>query len=73
MPKSSDQEIINGLLWRITMNQGGEIVLPYIAKMPPLAGLKIDNIPGTDKVKIRAVINSRIATPIKRIITLDRN
>ena len=69
--KSSDQSTLNSLLWRIVMNQGGTIKVRYsdIMNIPENAGIKVDNIPGTEFVEIKAVVNSSIATPEKRIIT----
>ncbi len=53
------------------MNQGGKIKIPYdqIKNIPAGAGIEVDNVPGTQVVEIKAVINSPIATPTKRIIT----
>ena len=71
-PNQQNKEgTLRGLLWRIIMNQGGNITVPYsdLQNIPENAGLHVDNIPGTDKVEIKAVINSPIETQVKRIIT----
>ena len=66
-----DQNVLNNILWRVVQNQGGKIVMSYsdIKNMPASMGLTVDNIPGTDKIEINAVVNSKIMTPVKRIIT----
>ena len=68
--KTSDQSTLNSLLWRIVMNQGGVIKVRYpeIMNIPENAGIRVDNIPGTEFVEIKAVVNSLIATPERRIL-----
>ena len=68
--KNKDQATLNSLLWRIVMNQGGKITLSYdnIKNIPAESGLKVDNIPGTDNIRIKAVIKSPITTQDRRII-----
>ena len=68
--KESNQSTLNSLLWRIVMNQGGVIKVRYpeIMNIPENAGIKVDNIPGTEFVEIKAVVNSLIATPERRIL-----
>ena len=69
--KQSDQSTLNSLLWRIVMNQSGTIRVRHseIKDIPRNAGIKVDNVPGTEFIEIKAVINSPIATPTRRIIT----
>lgn len=69
--RNSDQSTINSLLWRIVRSQGGKVRLRYseLTNMPDRAGLEVDNVPGTEFVEVKAVINSPVAMPLKRIIT----
>ncbi len=69
--KGKDQSTLNNFLWRIVMNQGGKIRVRYsdLMNIPDYAGIEVDNVPGTEFVEIKAVINSPIATPTRRIIT----
>ena len=68
---NKDQDTLNSLLWRIVMNQGGTIRVRHseLMNIPKDAGIKVDNVPGTEFVEIKAVVNSPIATPTRRIIT----
>jgi len=68
--KTSEQDTLNSLLWRIVMNQGGTIKVDYsdIKNIPKYAGIKVNTILGTEFIEIKAVVNSPIATPKKRII-----
>ncbi len=68
---NKNQSTLNSMLWRIVMNQGGVVRVRRfeIMNIPEHAGIKVDNIPGTEFVEIKAVVNSPIATPEKRIIT----
>ncbi len=70
--KNKDQETLNSLLWRIVMNhEGHSITLRYeeLKTVPKGAAINVDNIPGTDKVRVIAVVNGPIAVQAGRIIT----
>ncbi len=67
--RDESQAKLNSFLWRLVMNQGGKLKIPYdqIKNIPAGAGIEVDNVPGTEFIEIKAVINSPIATLPKRI------